>query len=870
MSSQFSLSRSSLPVFSLPVFSLKALLLACMFVVSVSTPSASQDTLPVSENEFVAASFGFKISRPDKSWVFQNTETTPGVMMLKVSRADAGGAIEVTIIAEPSPSSDQAAMEQRNAAFQKTDDKDEFSRRNKITREICGQETPGFEMDWKIQEESYRVHQCYVVNQDLLYTLAIHSPVEQFDSLVDTLENIRDTFQFVPLSETAKTNLTLDQLAARCGSEVDWATSWKEASEKARNENKSVLVLVRSMRGFDIADVVSTVLLMNRDIIEFLNEHCVVFRYNKGQPAPFADYDKYGIGPGSFGSTILLVRPDGTVFGDTFTMEPLTFYDFLLTSLSKQLTDSEIPLQLTDPVEKADWLTRKGDFAGALRHIDGLATSQAHQMRASIFRRQRRVDTAVEELRLAETKSQDARFQAKLLLDRTVLQLTTGQIPPAAAREILEGIIEKNPAAPYLAEVLYQLGKCQFAESDSAAAEKTWLRLIQSCDTNNRWTWLAAAALTSTAFRMDIPPEFDWPEENVMEAFRSIPFETLPLEQIDQAEQEAIAYLLAHQQDDGSWISPAEALRAKTYLTSPFAVAVTSICAKALLNHRADPTVAERIDRAVDFLLRSHQHAKTDPPQVFYMDYSPWSNAYQLQFLAHLVSVAPEQREKVMPLVEDSLRGLAEKQKQGGGWSYYISHTLAHSDQPSNQSISFMTAAVTIALLETRRAGFEVPAALTDQALDCLERMRNPSTTFTYFLWHDDEGQGRDTGEEGSAGRGPLCSLALSMGGRGSQEEISNCLDLFLKYSHLYSRERGKSLMHAAPGGQGSHYLMFDYAWAAAAAATLPEDQKKRYRAALLKLVLHARSEQGSYLDNPLNGWHYGTGMALEAMAILR
>ena len=38
----------------------------------------------------------------------------------------------------------------------------------------------------------------------------------------------------------------------------------------------------------------------------------------------------------------------------------------------------------------------------------------------------------------------------------------------------------------------------------------------------------------------------------------------------------------------------------------------------------------------------------------------------------------------------------------------------------------------------------------------------------------------------------------------------------------------------------------------------------------LLELILSSRSEQGSYLDNPINGWHYGTGMALEAINLLR
>ena len=47
--------------------------------------------------------------------------------------------------------------------------------------------------------------------------------------------------------------------------------------------------------------------------------------------------------------------------------------------------------------------------------------------------------------------------------------------------------------------------------------------------------------------------------------------------------------------------------------------------------------------------------------------------------------------------------------------------------------------------------------------------------------------------------------------------------------------------------------------------AQLPKQEQTKYREALLEQVLGARSEDGSYLDNPLNGSLYATGMALLA-----
>ena len=252
------------------------------------------------------------------------------------------------------------------------------------------------------------------------------------------------------------------------------------------------------------------------------------------------------------------------------------------------------------------------------------------------------------------------------------------------------------------------------------------------------------------------------------------------------------------------------------------------------------------------------------------MNYSPWADAYVLRFLASYSVVAEEHHDRIGEMVTQTIRALEGTQKPGGGWSYYITHVLSEDSKPTNQSISFMTAAVLISLLETKEAGFEVPTQVTDKATDCLERMRNSNETFTYFLWHDNEDNGRLAGEEGAAGRGPLCSLALAMADRSKPDEVAKSLDLFFKYSDLYSRERGKSLMHAAPGSQGSHYLMFDYAWAASAIDSLPDDQKTKYQKGMLELILTSRSKKGSYLDNPINGWHYGTAMALEAIELLK
>jgi hypothetical protein len=212
------------------------------------------------------------------------------------------------------------------------------------------------------------------------------------------------------------------------------------------------------------------------------------------------------------------------------------------------------------------------------------------------------------------------------------------------------------------------------------------------------------------------------------------------------------------------------------------------------------------------------------------------------------------------------VEGIRSKQRSGGGWSYYITTDLRNYDRPINQSISFYTAVALTALVETREAGFVVPEELIDTASGCLERMRNPDCTFEYMLFHDREDAPRNTPVPGAAGRGPLCALALLREGRGRLEDIRTTLDQFLDNRHYFAREHGKTLMHAGPHAQGSHYLMFDYANCAAAVRRLPKRERGKYRAPLLEQILGARTKTGTYIDNPMIGPHYGAGMALIAL----
>lgn len=240
--------------------------------------------------------------------------------------------------------------------------------------------------------------------------------------------------------------------------------------------------------------------------------------------------------------------------------------------------------------------------------------------------------------------------------------------------------------------------------------------------------------------------------------------------------------------------------------------------------------------------------------------------AFVCWFLADCLGAGLIDADRIRQCIGELVEDLADRQLPTGGWSYYVTGDLKVTTN-AIQSISFVTAPVLMALIRARSRGVPVEENLIKTAAACLQKMRVGSGAFAYFLHAG--GRRASSGRAGAAGRGPVCELALLEAGAGSLDRVRRSLKAFMKYRAGLAKEVGKVLMHAGPDGQGCHYPMFDYAFAARAVARLPEVERASYRAPLIELLLATRSEEGAFRDAQFNGWEYGTAMALIALAAL-
>jgi len=429
-----------------------------------------------------------------------------------------------------------------------------------------------------------------------------------------------------------------------------------------------------------------------------------------------------------------------------------------------------------------------------------------------------------------------------------------------AAEELVERTLELGHADPGYTEALFWLGVLDGVEGGLTAALPSW-RTLADEHPEDRWAWKAAAAMTSTEAEMGYAVQPRWPTEEQLAPLRLISSAPLAPSFSEQAQRDALRWLLDEQREDGGWSGTHE-FRIQDGRPDPFVDSAVAIAGIALLDRRSDDEAEAAAERALDFVLKTITASQALEDQVVYMDYTVWSRAWMLWLLSDCISKEFGDAEQLRTSAEWLVQSLASKQRSNGGWSYFYSTNADGSASAGEQSISFVSAMVTHALLRAEAEGIEVPESIRTGALDVLEAMRNENGTFDYMLHVGAQASG-GAGVAGAAGRSPLCELALLRGGRSTEERVVRSVDQFLEYSAELSRELGKALMHAGAEGQGCHYLLFDYAFAALALEHLPESARPEASARVRELILDARSEEGAFQDTPINGWSYGTAIAL-------
>ena len=241
--------------------------------------------------------------------------------------------------------------------------------------------------------------------------------------------------------------------------------------------------------------------------------------------------------------------------------------------------------------------------------------------------------------------------------------------------------------------------------------------------------------------------------------------------EVEQSIRRGVDFLLERQNKDGSWGSANITRPGDVYAPVPgahqaFHAAVTALCISALIETGGDSKeVGESLDCAEAWLFQHLPNVRRATPDTFY---NSWTHAYGIQALVRMLGRRPNdaaRRQRIRELIEHQIGMLERYEVIDGGWAYYDLN--AHTQRPSGSTISFVTAAVLVALHEAKLAGVETPQRLIDRATASIRRQRKPDFSYLYGEYSTRQKQQESDGKVAAASNGSGADKSVTGGGVG-------------------------------------------------------------------------------------------------------
>ncbi|HUT92769.1 MAG TPA: prenyltransferase/squalene oxidase repeat-containing protein [Thermoguttaceae bacterium] len=357
---------------------------------------------------------------------------------------------------------------------------------------------------------------------------------------------------------------------------------------------------------------------------------------------------------------------------------------------------------------------------------------------------------------------------------------------------------------------------------------------------------------------------------------RPNPVPTPKPEAIDESIRRGVEFLLARQNNDGSWGSARNTKGLNIYAPVPgahqaFRAAVTSLAISSLVETRSDdPKVVEAIDRGEAWLIEHLGEVRRANAEAIYNN---WAHAYSIQALVRMFNRHPDDeklRKKIRELLEQQLDLLQRYECVDGGWCYYDFE--AHTQKPSGSTISFVTATVLVALDEAKQVGVQIPEKLIHRAMDSIRRQRNPDFSYCYGEYLKYSPRMGINRPGGSLGRSQSCSLAMRLWGdkEVTDEVLTTWLDRLFARNLWLDIGRKRPIPHESWFQVAGYFFYYGHYYAALCIEQLEPSERPRHQDQLAQVLLEFQEKDGSWWDYPFYDYHQQYGTAFAIMSLVR
>ncbi|MDA1007550.1 MAG: terpene cyclase/mutase family protein [Planctomycetota bacterium] len=336
----------------------------------------------------------------------------------------------------------------------------------------------------------------------------------------------------------------------------------------------------------------------------------------------------------------------------------------------------------------------------------------------------------------------------------------------------------------------------------------------------------------------------------------------------------ALEWLIANQQPNGAFGSPASSRPNEIWLDGmashrAFQGATTALCAMALIEPaRSDARAKATLDLAVQWMIDEEPIGAASGGTF----YDTWAHTYLIDCGVRLLREPnrADQSNAIRMMVQREIDFSLRRQSIDGGWGYY--DFQGTFERPTgNETTSFNTGAMILALRAARDAGLRVDSVRLDRAVKRLELFRLPDGAFvygTYAKYRPGVGFNRPSG---TSGRLQVCHLALfeSHAGGVEQRELVEGLCHLRDRHHYIEIGRGRPIPHEAFYSTSGYYYFFGHYYASGVIEQLTDaTERTAFRDWLDQNMRRVQHPNGSWFDYPLYGYGhaYATGFGLLTM----
>ena len=336
-----------------------------------------------------------------------------------------------------------------------------------------------------------------------------------------------------------------------------------------------------------------------------------------------------------------------------------------------------------------------------------------------------------------------------------------------------------------------------------------------------------------------------------------------------EAQDAAVAWMIEHQNPDGSWGTIDASRPYQIYLDTQsshqaFGGATSALGVMSLVEpSRTDPAAEASLQRGVEHLVTMPEVGKASGNTF----YDIWTHTYMISALCRVVDDPrfAGSRDRIVAVIEREIDILRDRQGLDGGWGYYDFEYIL--ENPSgDQSTSFNTAAVLLALEEARARGFEVDPQMVEDGIKAVERMRLPNGAYAYGTYAQYRPQAPYNMLKGSLGRSQPCNLSLHELERNiTLEQMQAGVEALRRDHHYIEIGRGRKIPHEAYYSTSGYYYFFGHYYAGMVIEELEEPSRGELALWLQDVMIDVQDPAGSWFDYPLYGYGhpYGTAYGL-------